>query len=65
MSARSDLHARQERLVLAAFTDGVPCATRDVATATGLDMKATRHALLRLEAAGKVARLGGTEVGSP
>ncbi len=65
MSARSDLQAQQDSLVLAAFTDAVPRETREVATATGLGMKAARHALLRLEAARKVARLGGTGTGFP
>ena len=65
MSARSDLHAHQDRLVLAAFTDAVPRETREVATAAGLDMKTTRHALMRLEMAGKVTRLDGTGTGLP
>ena len=47
MSARSDLHAHQDCLVLGAFTDAVPRETREVATTTGLNMKATRDALLR------------------
>ncbi len=65
MSARSDLHAQQDGLVLAAFTDAVPCETGKVATALGLNMKTTRHALMRLELTGKVARLGGTGSGLP
>ena len=51
--------------MLESFTDVMYPQTREVAIAAGSAMKATRHTLMRLEAAGKVTRLAGTISGQP
>ena len=65
MVARNELQAEQDRRMLDAIPDALPRETREVAAIAGLSMDMTRRVLQRLEVAGRVAHMDGTEPGLP